>query len=62
VRWGPGDRQGTVPCRLHSSFQAPHWPGPGFEEMQAAGVQPQWIQGIRRGDGFGDQDTIELKI
>ena len=28
----------------------------------AAGVQPQWIQGIRREDGFSDQDTIELKI
>ena len=27
-----------------------------------AGAQPRWIQGIRRGDGFGDQDTIELKI
>ena len=27
-----------------------------------AGVQPQWIQGLRRGDGFGNQDTIELKI
>ena len=27
-----------------------------------AGVQPWWIQGIRRGDSFGDQDTIELKI
>ena len=27
-----------------------------------AGVQPQWIQGILRGDGFRDQDTIELKI
>ena len=25
-----------------------------------AGVQPWWIQGIRRGDGFGDQDTIAL--
>ena len=24
--------------------------------------QPRWIQGIRRGDGFGDQDMIELKI
>ena len=22
----------------------------------------RWIQGIRRGDGFGDQDMIELKI
>ena len=27
-----------------------------------ARVQPRWIQVIRRGDGFGDQDTIELKI
>ena len=27
-----------------------------------ARVQPRWIQGIQRGDGFGDQDTIELKI
>ena len=26
----------------------------------SAGVQPRWIQGIRRGDGFGDQDTIAL--
>ena len=25
-----------------------------------AGVQPQGIQGIRRGDGFGDKDTIAL--
>ena len=25
-------------------------------------VQPRWIQGIRRGDGFGDQDMTELKI
>ena len=32
------------------------------EELKSlfAGVQPQWIQGIRRGDGFGDQDTIAL--
>ena len=22
-----------------------------------AGVQPRWIQGIRRGDGIGDQET-----
>ena len=39
--------------------------GPTFEKpVQAplARVQPRWIQGIRRGDGFGDQDTIELKI
>ena len=27
-----------------------------------ARVQPQLIQGIQRGDGFRDQDTIELKI
>ena len=27
-----------------------------------AGVQLRWIQGLRKGDGFGDQDTIELKI
>ena len=25
-----------------------------------ARFQPWWIQGIRRGDGFGDQDTIAL--
>ena len=24
----------------------------------SAGVQPQWIQGIQRGDGVGDQETI----
>ena len=23
-----------------------------------AGVQPRWIQGIRRGDGIGNQETI----
>ena len=35
-----------------------------FWEAQGAcaRVQPRWIQGIWRGDGFGDQDTIELKI
>ena len=27
-----------------------------------ARVQPRRSQGFRRGDGFGDQDTIELKI
>ena len=27
-----------------------------------AGVQPRWSQGFQRGDGFGNQDTIELKI
>ena len=26
------------------------------------GLQPRWIQGIGRGDGFGNQDMIELKI
>ena len=26
------------------------------------GVQPWWIQGIRRGDNVGEQDTIKLKI
>ena len=31
-------------------------------KQSSAGVQPQWIQGILRGDGFGDQDMIELKI
>ena len=39
--------------------------GPTFEKPVQApltGVQPRWIQGILRGDGFGDQDTIELKI
>ena len=25
-----------------------------------AGVQPRLIQGIRRGDGFGEQDTMAL--
>ena len=25
--------------------------------MMTAGVQPQWIQGIRRGEGVGDQET-----
>ena len=30
--------------------------------MSFTGVQPWWIQGIRRGDSFGDQDMIELKI
>ena len=25
-----------------------------------AGVQPQWIQGIRSGDGVGELDTIAL--
>ena len=30
-----------------------------FEGFQSAGVQPQWIQGIRSGDGIGeDQETI----
>jgi len=33
-----------------------------FQDFTCAGVQPWWIQGIRRGDGFGDQDTIGLKI
>ena len=31
-------------------------------KLPHTGVQPQWIQGIQRGDSFGDQDTIELKI
>ena len=26
--------------------------------MKIAGVQPWWIQGIQRGDGIGDQETI----
>ena len=26
--------------------------------LLGAGVQPWWIQGIRRGDGIGDQETI----
>ena len=26
-------------------------------EWFIAGVQPQWIQRFRRGDGFGDQET-----
>ena len=30
-----------------------------FEGFQSAGVQPRWIQGIRSGDGVGeDQETI----
>jgi len=39
--------------------------GPTFEkpvQVPLAGIQPQWIQGIQRGDGFSDQDMIELKI
>ena len=28
--------------------------------MRPAGVQPPWIQGIPRGDGFGVQDMIAL--
>ena len=31
-----------------------------FLRAPLAGVQPWWIQGIRRGDCFGDQDTIAL--
>ena len=27
---------------------------------ECAGVQPQWIQGIRSGDGVGKLDTIAL--
>ena len=27
------------------------------ETKDGAGVQPWWIQGIRRGDGFSDQET-----
>jgi len=34
----------------------------GLSWVFSTGVQPQWIQGIQRGDGFGDQDMIELKI
>ena len=39
--------------------------GPTFEkpvQVPLARVQPRWIQGIRRGDGFSDPDMIELKI
>ena len=33
-------------------------PGPGRSHTPwGAGVQPCWIQGIRRGEGFGDQET-----
>ena len=35
------------------------WRDWGQEEKgMTAGVQPWWIQGIRRGDGIGDQETI----
>ena len=39
--------------------------GSNFEkpvQVPLARVQPRWIQGIRRGDGFSDPDMIELKI
>ena len=39
--------------------------GSNFEKpvkVPLARVQPRWIQGIRRGDGFSDPDMIELKI
>ena len=45
----------------HSSILA--WRMPGTEEpggllSMGAGVQPRWIQGIRSGDGVGeDQET-----
>ena len=29
-----------------------------FPSWTSARVQPRWIQGIRRGDGIGDQETI----
>ena len=28
------------------------------EKGTTAGVQPRWIQEIRKGDGIGDQETI----
>jgi len=34
------------------------FPSPGDLPYPGAGVQPQWIQGIRSGDGVGeDQET-----
>ena len=30
---------------------------PKGDQSWVAGVQPRWIQGIRRGDGIGDQET-----
>ena len=32
---------------------------PGNIQAPGAGVQPRWIQGIRRGEGYGDQETID---
>ena len=31
-------------------------------EEELAGVQPWWIQGIRRGDGIGEGKLIYLEI
>ena len=57
----PPDRQA-----LSTDFQSwgvSHLPVPLLPvRAPLAGVQSWWIQGIQRGDSFGDQDMIELKI
>ena len=49
----------------HSSI--PAWRIPGMEEpgrlqSMGAGVQLWWIQGIRSGDGVGEEKLIYLEI
>ena len=49
-----GEKGTLLHCWWECKLVQPLW--------RTAGVQPRWIQGIGRGDGFGDQDTRELKI
>ena len=48
-----GEKGTLLHCWWECKLVQPLW--------RTAGVQPRWIQGIGRGDGFGDQDMRELK-
>ena len=42
--------------KVYSMIYVPNW-GNSIYYTKLAGVQPWWIQGIRSGDGVGDQET-----
>ena len=53
------DRPIPVPFIIIEFGQLEETVGEQLEEKMVAGVQPRWIQGIRSGDGVGeDQETI----